>query len=171
VNISIVENMSQTIQQVFEEVLDDVLSSWTALDLAITHYDGHFREGQEKRMTLLGSLSDAIRSERFEAEEIAEFLFSFMDEDFNMELDDNSHVDVANTCMNAWSMIKEGVRPHLARRGPGQSVAVIEDQTEEVEGEVMEDDDSPPERSQFNNNPRIVTDEDGWSTVVPKNIH
>ena len=159
-----------TVQQVFEEVLDDILSSWTALELAMNHYDGHFREGQDKRMVLLGSLSDAIRSEQYELEDVAEFLFKFLDEEFNMELDDNSDVDVAAVSTHAWQLVRQGIRPQLVRRVAGASVSVIQDHTQEVEGEPADADmeDDAGGKSQFANQPRIVTDDDGWSTIVPR---
>lgn len=167
-----IEPMS-TVQQVFEEVLDDVLGSWTALELAMTHYDGHFRDAQYKRMTLLGSVSDAVRSDKYELEDVAEFLYSFMDEEFNMELDDNSHVDVASVILNAWYMVRQGVRPQLAKRATGAAVSVIQDKCEEVDGGEETDDvnmdDEDDKRNQSNHQPKIVTDEDGWSTVVPRN--
>ena len=135
----------------------------------MTHYDGQYREGQDKRQTLLESLADAIRGDKFELEDIAEFLNEFMYDMFSMELDDNSHYDVAKVAMEAWVLVKQGIRPQITKRQSGASCSELKDQTEEVsDDEDMEDTDMTDEPSKSSSQPKIVTDDDGWSTIVPQ---
>jgi hypothetical protein len=154
-------------QQVLEEVLDAILGSWTALELAVAHFDGQYRDAQNRRQTLLESLTDALLSNQYELVDIAEFLNEYMLEQFSMELDDNSHYEVAKVALDAHAMIRQGVRPHIRRREHGAAVSMLKDQTEEVsDNEDMECDAEP--QSQSSHQPRIITDDDGWSTVVPR---
>jgi hypothetical protein len=163
--------MQSSIQSVYEDVLDEVLTSWTALDLAGGQYDGQLREAREKRQVLLEAISDAVREDKYEVQDIAEFINEYMYEQFFMELDDESHFGVAKVCLDAWNMCKNGQRPHMIKQTSGSSCSVIKDVSEEVDQDAdMEDshmeDDS--EQSQSANRPHVVTDEDGWSTIVPK---
>jgi len=164
--------MQSQLQSVFEDVLDQILTSWTALDLAVGHFDGQLREAQEKRQILLEAISDSIRDEKYEVQDIAEFISEFMYEHFFMELDDESHFGVAKVCMDAWIMCKEGKLPQIAIRVSGSGASVLKDISEEVDEDVeMEDSnmqDESGEPSQSVNRPHVVTDEDGWSTIVPK---
>jgi hypothetical protein len=156
-----------TCREVLEGFLDELLSSWTALDLAVTHFDGQYREAQARRECLIESLTDAIIAETFEVTDIAEFLTEFLFEQFSVELDDESHYQVATVISQGWKLIKQGVRPQFPKRASGATNSTIADNTEEVSGD--EDAETHGESMQSNSGPRIVTDEDGWSTVVPRN--
>lgn len=160
--------------ETLEKVIDQVLSSWTAMDLAIGHYDGSIREAKEKRTVLLESLSDAIRQEKYELNDIAEFINDYMYENFFIELDDHSQVSVARVCMDAWAACKQGVVPQVPDGRNGASSSVLQDLAVEVDDETegadedteMVDDSHVPARS---SNPKTITDDDGWTTIVPKN--
>jgi len=158
--------------EAFETVLDEILASWTALDLAVGHYDGPLRDAQEKRAVLLESISDAVRQEKYELNDIAEFINDYMYENFSMDLDDNSQFDVARVCMEAWCVCKEGRVPQIPRRKNGATCSVVQDLAVEVDSEdndaedtEMVDDSQPRARS---SNPKTITDDDGWTTVCPK---
>ena len=160
--------------ETFEAVLDEILTSWTALDLAIGHYDGSIRDAKEKRTILLESLSDAIRQEKYEMGEIAEFINEYMYDSFFMELDDNSPFDIARVCMEAWAVCKQGRVPQIPGRKNGANCSIVQNLTEEVDESAsdiddteMADDPNPQSRPP---QPRTITDEDGWTTVVPKQL-
>ena len=154
----------------YEKVLDGVLASWTALDLAVGHYDGPIRDAQEKRIVLLESISDAVRQEKYELNDIAEFINDYMYENFSMELDDNSQFDVARVCMEAWAVCKEGRIPQIPGRRSGATCSVVHDLAVEVDedGEDVEDVDMADGSRPHAPHPKTVTDEDGWTTVIPK---
>ena len=154
-----------SIGSMLEVFLVELLESWTALELAVSHFDGQYREAQERKQTLLTSLSEAIATDQYSGEDVAEFINEYMFEQFSMELDDDSHIQIAGIMMEGWKLIKQGVQPQLPKRKSGASMSTINDQAQEtsdVEDEEMADSSSKPTGS------RIVTDEDGWSTVVPR---
>lgn len=159
----------------FEVVIEEILSSWTALDLAIGHYDGSISDAKEKRTVLLESLSDAIRQEKYDVNDIAEFINDYMYENFFMELDDNSEVSVARVCIDAWIACKQGRIPQIPGGRNGASCSVLQDLAVEVDDEIDgsdEDtemaDDSHGSSRQIN--PKTITDDDGWTTIVPKKL-
>lgn len=156
---------SMSAQQVLEEALDAILGSWTALELAVAHFDGQFREAQNRRQTLLEALTDALIANQYEVADIADFLNEYMLEHFAMELDDESQYEVAKVSMDAYTLVRQGVRPEIRAKQNGASVSTLKDQTEEVsDNEDMECDG----QAQSTHQPRIITDDDGWSTVVPR---
>jgi uncharacterized protein YeeX (DUF496 family) len=158
----------------FETAIDGILSSWTALDLAIGHYDGSIRDAKEKRAVLLESLSDAIRQEKYEVNDIAEFINDYMYENFFMELDDHSEVSVARVSMDAWIVCKQGRIPQIPGGRNGASSSVLQDLAVEVDDEI-DDGDEDIEMADDSHvtgrlsNPKTITDDDGWTTIVPKN--
>ena len=158
-----------TTREVLDQFLFKVLGSWTALELASTHYGGNFRDAQHKQQVLLESLSDAVISDQYGVDDIAEFLNLYLFDEFSMELDDSSHVEVATVILNGWSQIKHGVIPQITGRSSGARASTFTDNTEET-SDVDDDANMTEERSQ-SHGPRIVTDEDGWSTVVPRQTH
>jgi hypothetical protein len=162
--------MSSSVKGIYEEVVDEILASWTALDLAIGHYDGQLRDAHEKRQVLLEAISDAVSEDRYEVQDIAEFINEYMYENFFMELDDESHIGVARVCIDAWNMCKTGQRPVVAKRASGSSCSVIKDDSEEIDEDAEMADSHMDEEPSSNhcNRPHVVTDEDGWSTVVPR---
>jgi hypothetical protein len=148
-----------------EKFLVDLLDSWTALELAVSHFEGQYREAQERKHTLLVSLAEAIVSEQFSAVDVGEFINEYMLEQFSMELGDDSHIQIAGIMMEGWKLVKQGIQPQLPKRINGASMSTINDQVQEtsdVEDEDIGDSSNRPVGS------RIVTDEDGWSTVVPR---
>lgn len=153
--------------QTFESVLGEILSSWTALELAVQHYDGPIKVAQEKSVDLLESLCDAITTDKYSMEDISEYICEFMLEKFHMELDDDSHLQVAAVALQSWGLCKTGVRPVVAQKRNSVGGSVIRELVEEVEDSDDDDDmmgDGPSSSS--NRQPRVVTDEDGWSTVM-----
>ena len=154
-----------TKREVLDQFLVAVLSSWTALELASTHYGGNFRDAQRKQEALSESLSDAILSEQYGVDDIAEFLNLYLFDEFSMELDDMSHIQVATVILNGWNQIKQGVLPTVLTRPSGAKASTFADNTEETSDADDDDMEDGPSQS---HGPRIVTDEDGWSTVVPR---
>ncbi len=155
----------------YERVLEEILASWTALDLAVGHYDGPIRDAQDKRIVLLESISDAVTQEKYELNDIAEFINEYMYENFFMELDDNSQYDVARVCMEAWLVCKEGRIPQIPGRRSGATCSVVQDLAVEVDDEVDESGDTEMvDESRRATNPKTVTDDDGWTTVIPRQI-
>lgn len=159
-------------QDLFESAIDSVLSSWTALDLAVSHFDGQYREAQRRRDTLLESLSDSIRPGQYSEIDIAEFINEYMLEQFSLELDDNSHHEIAKLLIESWNIIRQGHTPRILKRSSGAALSVTNNLIEEVacaDGEDVEMDlDDTVNHHQGNHHPRITVDEDGWSTVLPK---
>ena len=154
-----------TVQEVYEEALEDLLSSWTALDLVMTHYDGPVREAASKRQVLLENISDIVREDKYDVPSIGEFINDYMFEKFHMELDDESHFSVAKIAMEAWELAKRGIRPQIPKTQNGARGSLVQEIVEEVDGDSGMEDDEP---SQSAPQPRIVTDEDGWSTILPR---
>ena len=157
----------------FASVVEQVLASWTALDLAVGHYEGQFRAAQEKRINLYTSLCDVIPEEKYSAIDIGEYLADYLLEEFAVELDDNSHFDVANVLLNSWSMIKEGKVPNLSSVQSGMAGSVLRSDIVEVDGCVTGESSllhatNGGQTEQPHQSLQMETDEDGWSTIVRK---
>lgn len=159
-------------QDLFETTIDTVLSAWTALDLAVSHFDGNYREAQRRRETLLESLSDSIRPGQYSEIDIAEFINEYMLEQFSLELDDNSHHEIAKLLVESWNLIRLGQTPRVSKRSSGAALSVTNNLIEEVacaDGEDVEMDlDDTVNPHQGNQHSKLFIDEDGWSTVLPK---
>ena len=158
-----------TTRESLERFLMAVLGSWTAFELASTHYGGNFRDAQRKQQLLLDSLVDAVLSDQYEVDDIAEFLNLYLFDEFSMELDDMSHVEVARVVLDGWSLIKQGVVPALPGRASGARASTFADNTEETSD--VDDDTNMTDAPSQSHQPRIVTDEDGWSTVIPRGVN
>lgn len=158
--------------EIFERTIDLVLSSWTALDLAVSHFDGSYREGQNRRTSLLEALSDSIRPGQYSEIDIAEFISEYMLEQFSVELDDNSHYEIAKVLIDSWARIVQGCPPAIVKRSSGAAGSVTQNCIEEVSSAEDDDDvcmevtDDKPSRPDPQS--RIITDDDGWSTVLKK---
>lgn len=151
--------------ELFESVLYEILSSWTALELAVQHYDGPIRDAHAKRQELLECLCDAITEDKYTVEDIAEYLCDFLFEKFYLELDDNSHFEVATVSIQAWAMCKSGTRPVVAHNKNSAGGSIVKEMIEEVDfSDADENMDGPSVSSQ--RQPRVMTDDDGWSTVM-----
>ena len=156
-----------TVREVLDSYIVHVLGSWTALELAVTHFGGSYRDGQAKQQSLIESLSDAIVSDQYSLDDIAEFLNLYLFDEFSMELDDMSHFEVAKVLLEGWAQIRQGIVPSRVQRRSGAGQSTLADNTEEVsEGE--DDAEMTDQPSKSSNGPRVVTDEDGWSTVVSR---
>jgi hypothetical protein len=152
---------------VFEEVLAQILNSWTALELAVTHFDGQFRDAQHNKQQLLESLCDAIVEDKYSQEDIAGYVNDYMFDHFHMELDDDSQFEVAKASMDAWTICRTGARPHIARRPNGANCSIVKEEVDEVDEDEDMGDDSPRDpSSSTQRQPKVVTDEEGWSTVM-----
>jgi hypothetical protein len=158
-----------TVREVLDSYVVHVLGSWTALELAVTHFGGSYRDGQAKQQNLIESLSDAVLTDQYSLEDIAEFLNLYLFDEFSMELDDNSHFEVAKTILDGWAQIKQGLLPNrIIQRRSGAAQSTLTDNTQEV-SDAEDDAEMDDKPSKSSNGPRIVTDEDGWSTVVSRN--
>ena len=150
----------------FNSIVEQVLVSWTALELAVAHFDGQYRTAQDKRIYLYTILCEIIPDEKYTVVDIAEYLADFMLEEFSLELDDNSHFDVSNLLISAWSMIKQGKVFTVSINKSGAVGSVLRSDVVEVE------EDSPCESVDAEKKERqciqMETDEDGWSTIVRK---
>ena len=155
-------------QEIFEDTIEVVLSSWTALDLAVSHFDGNFREGQRRRQMLAEALSDSIRLGDYTQLDIAEFIDEYMLDQFSLELDDNSHHEISRVLMDSWNLIRQGEFPQISKRRSGAASSITKDYIEEVSSDDDDDVDMDTHETTNVSHPRIVTDEDGWSTVVRK---
>ena len=164
---SLIQRMT-TVRNVLESFISNVLESWTALELAVAHYGGQYREGQAKRISLTESLSEAVLTDQYEVEDIAEFLNLYLFDEFSMELDDMSHFEVAKVLLDGWSQIKRGLVPAMLQRSSGAQHSTLADNTEEV-SDAEDDTEMGEEPTKSSNGPKIITDEDGWSTVVSRN--
>jgi hypothetical protein len=152
---------------VLEEFVQAVLGSWTALELAVGHFGGNFRDAQTTRLLLVESLSDALRSDQYDVNDIAEFLNLFFFDEFSTELEDGSQLEVAHVLMNGWNMIKQGIRPCIASKESGARVSTVSDAVEES-SDIEDGDETVGAASHSTIGARIVTDEDGWSTVIAR---
>lgn len=161
--LNIVLRMSRDIQEAaFARVVEEILGSWTALELAIAHYDGQYRAAQEKREELSSALCQVVPEEKYSVVDIAEYLAEYMLEKLFVELDDNSHVDVANLLLVAWGMIREGRVPVVHTRQSGAGASQLRSEIVEVEESDM------PLTEHRQPQLQMEVDDDGWSTLVRK---
>jgi hypothetical protein len=147
--------------------IDNYLSAWTALELGLNHYEGHPNEARELKNDLLSEIVHIVSTGQYNETDLAEHLADFLDERLHVDVGDNSHIEVSRMAFEACRLLHSGQVPRtVQRRGGNQSV--IQGNIEEVSGDEDEEMNDDQMESGRDNQPRVVTDDDGWSTVVPR---
>lgn len=180
------QTVSQSLQTAFDSGIWYNLCLWPALKVAVENNWGGANSA-EKRDWFAGAVSD-IFTERPDTDQmdLEAVLLQVMQDEFDVNVEDESEVPVAAAIIKLWAQIQEGdgsgvelVRQRWGRRkGKKEAVNVVDNHAHEHDDDIDEEDesedddedvdmgDAPPPVVREKQEPEV--DEDGFTKVVSK---
>uniref|UniRef100_A0A914D0T5 Pre-rRNA-processing protein TSR2 homolog n=1 Tax=Acrobeloides nanus TaxID=290746 RepID=A0A914D0T5_9BILA len=178
-----VDANSNNLLEKFSEVVWRILKSWTAYQLALKVQMGG-SETNEKNRWFHEVLTDFLYSNsNLEIFEIADWIDELIFNDFNLILEDNSSDEISQNLVQCSKWLRanetEKIAEFLSKLPPDDRIlSAAAQSSKEARGEESDSSDSesedesmeeqPTEDSSREKQPKTVTDEEGWTTILPK---
>ncbi|MFH4983739.1 hypothetical protein AB6A40_010448 [Gnathostoma spinigerum] len=168
----------------FHEVVSSLLSSWTAYQLAVKlHFGG--AETDEKSEWFVDVLTNFLEETKdIDSYELIDWLSEVLYNEFDLIVEDGSTDFIADSLLKCQRWWKEECRENIilfletlpsscaVERAAMQSNGNASDDEEESSTESGSEDNMDSSKSRnrqkTGRQPRMVTDEDGWTTVCPR---